>query len=454
MSNDINKIFADAKRLHFVGIGGSGMFPIVQILLSRGYAITGSDVNESSIVRSERELGIEVTIPHCAAAVEGADVVVATAALLPGNPEIERAQQLGIPIFPRAEVLGYVSSGYNNAICVSGTHGKTTTTSMLTQILLGAGADPAAVIGGKLPAIGGYGRSGGSDVIAVEACEYVDTFLHLHPTHAIILNIDRDHLDYFGTVERLIKSFSDFGNLASKYVIANGDDTNTLAALKTIDTPTVLFGEGDECDYRITNVCRRERAFYDFELHYAGGSLNISLFAPGRHNIFNAAAAATAALLYGCTPQQVCDGIAAFRGAGRRFEILGKVGDVTIADDYAHHPEEIRVTLTAAKQMGYNNIWAVFQPFTFSRTKMLMHEFAEALDIADRVVLTEIMGSREVNTLNVHSSDLAKLIDGSVLCKTFADTADFVRKNARPGDLVITLGCGDIYKAAHMMLGE
>lgn len=450
----VAQILEKAHRIHFVGIGGSGMFPLVEILRAKGYTITGSDVNEGSIIDYERNMGIEVHIGHDAKNVEGADAVVVTAALLAGNPEVARAKELGLPVIERAELLGYVSTLYPDSFCISGTHGKTTTTSLLTSIFLKAGLDPSAVIGGKLPLIGSYGLCGHSDKVVIEACEFKDTFLHLTPAYAVILDIDDDHLDYFGSMEGIKASFRKFAASAHTAIVANGDDANTLDAIRGLDRPLVRFGASADCDYRITDIDNYSRAFYSFCLADKAGHKHgpFQLRIPGRHNVWDGAAAVTCALLAGVSDEAICAGFASFKGAGRRFEILGEFNGVTIADDYAHHPTELRATLTAAKAMGYDRVIAVFQPFTFSRTKLLLDDFAEVLQLADVVVMTEIMGSREVNTYNIYTADLAAKIPGSVWYNSFEEICDHCLSIAKSGDLILTLGCGDIYKAANMMV--
>ncbi len=455
--SDVASLLKTIKRLHFVGIGGSGMYPLVELLLAEGYAVTGSDVNESSIVALERAHGIDVHIGHDAKNVGDAQAVVVTAALLSGNPEVEYARAKGLPVIERAELLGWATTLYKSAVCVSGTHGKTTTTSLLTSILLAAGRDPGAVIGGKLPLIGGYGRRGGGDVMACEACEFKDTFLHLSPDYAVILNVDADHLDYFGSLDGVKASFRKFAALAKTAVVANGDDANTLDAINGLDKKIYLFGEGENCDFRIRNIENYSRAFYSFELTCETGPAKSAagvfrLAVPGIHNVHNAAAAIACALLQGADARDIQKGLASFRGAARRFEILGEYGGVTFADDYAHHPAELGATLDAAKQMGYGRVVAVFQPFTFSRTKLLLDDFARVLQKADVVVLTAIMGSREVNTFGVSTADLAAKIPGSVWFETFDEVVEHCLSIARDGDLIITLGCGDIYKAANRMV--
>jgi len=453
MFNTDNTILRDKKHIHFIGIGGSGMFPIVQILKNKGYYITGSDNNESDILASERKMGIPIYMGHSPENIKGADLIVHSAAIMNDVNELVAARESGVLTVERSQILGLITEQYSNCICVSGTHGKTTTTSMITQILLGAKLDPTAVIGGKLPAIGGYGRAGESENMVCEACEFVDTFLKLSPDIAVILNIDEDHLDYFKTLDNIIKSFNKFAEKATKVIIYNGDDANSASAVKSVNKPKITFGFNSTNDYYPQNIKQIDNISTAFELMHCGIKLaDIEINVPGRHNVLNAVAACAAAIYSGVSPEQCAEFIKQFKGAGRRFEFLGKVNGVTIADDYAHHPAELKVTLEAAKKMGYKKVWAVFQPFTYSRTYMLLDDFAKVLSIADRVVMTEIMGSREKNTYNIYTKDLAEKINGSVWFNTFEEIADYVMNNAEDGDLVITLGCGDIYKCAKLML--
>ena len=449
-----SKLPAGVNHIHFIGIGGSGMFPIVQILKGQGFSITGSDNNEGDIVELERKLGIPVTIGQRAENIRGADMIVYTAAILPGNPELEAARASGLPLWERAQMLGVISACFEDAVCVCGTHGKTTTTALLTQILLEAGRDPSAVIGGKLPAIGGYGRAGESGIFVCESCEFQDHFLKLAPDVAVILNVDADHLEYFGTLDNIIRSFHQFASMASRLVIANGDDRNTRKAVEGCGRPVITFGLGEENDYFARDIRSQGGIRRTFDLMKKGeGKLaSLELHLPGKHNVLNALAAAAAALETGVTPEELARAMPHFKGAGRRFEVLGERQGVTIADDYAHHPAEIAATLKAAKEMDFARVWAVFQPFTYSRTRLLMEDCAKALSLADRVVMSKIMGSREVNTYGVSTQELADRIPGSVWYPEFEEMADYVAANARPGDLVITLGCGDVYKCARMIL--
>ena len=451
----IDDVIKSAKRIHFIGIGGSGMCPLAEILHDKGYYLTGSDNNETDTLKRIRNLGIPVVLGQKAENVEGADMVVFTAALLPYNPELVAAKEKGIPTFERSKLFGYFTREYDNCIGVCGTHGKTTVTSMLTHILIDNGFDPSAVIGGKLPLTGTNGRVGKSDILVCEACEYKDTFLDLSPDVSVILNVDRDHMEYFKTLENLEASFRKFADM-SKCVIYNGDDKNTLDSLEGITGKTMIsFGKNGSCDYVAKDVDWKDGAFPCFDVYHKGEKLGrIELSIPGEHNVLNAMAAICTAMLCGATFEQCKISIATFKGAGRRFEYLGAYNGADIVDDYAHHPAELEVTLSAAKKMSYKRVWAVFQPFTFSRTKLHLDAFAKALSIADKVVLTEIMGSREINTYGITTQDLADEIPGSVWFDTFQKVCDYVKENAEEGDLVLTLGCGDVYKVAKMILDK
>ncbi len=443
------------KHIHFIGIGGSGMYPLAQILHTRGYYLTGSDNNETSTLDAVRSMGIPVTLGQKAENIEGADLIVYSAAIMDDNPELIAARKSGVLTVERSALLGLVTSHFSKAFCVSGTHGKTTTTSMLTMIMLAAGIDVSAVIGGKLKAIGGSGRAGKSDYMVCEACEFVDTFLKLFPNISIILNIDRDHMDYFKTMENLKRSFSKFCALTTDIIMANGDDKNTMEAVNASGTKArvITFGRSDRNDYYAKDIRHISDFRTEFTLMRKGESLgNIVVRVPGEHNILNAVAACAAAHAEGIPMSAVADGMDKFTGAMRRFERRAEINGVTVVDDYGHHPAEISATLKTAKKMSFKRVWVVHQPFTYSRTAMLLDEFAEALSIADRVVLTEIMGSREKNTYNIYAKDLAEKIDGCVWFPTFEEVARYVADNVQSGDLVITTGCGDVYKVADRLI--
>lgn len=442
------------KSIHFIGCGGSGMYPLIQILAARGYHITGSDVLEGSILDSERAMGIAVTLGHRAENIEGADLVVYSAAIAADNVELAAAQAHGVRTIERSVLLGYVSRLYKTSICVAGTHGKTTTTAMITTALELAGRDPSAVIGGKLPLIGGYGKSGKGDEIVVEACEYAETFLKLTPYFGVILNIDNDHLDYYGTMGELKFAFKRFALMSQYVVFVNVDDQNTLDVMFSLDRRVRTFGvDAEECDFKAANVQEYRPGFYEFDLLVLGRpSGHIRLSIPGRHNVYNALAMCAVCISLGMTGEQCAAAAEHFKGASRRFEIYGECNGAVVADDYAHHPTELEATLKTARQLGYKRLIAVHQPFTYSRTKALMDDFVRVLQLADVVVLTPILGSREVDDGSVKTADLAARIPGAVEVSSLEDAAAWVKANAREGDLVLTLGCGDVYKASKMMV--
>ncbi len=453
---EIDILLKKIKRVHFIGIGGSGMCPLAEILHKNGYELSGSDNNETDTLARIRSLGIPVAMGQRAENIEGAEMIVYTAALLSDNPELVAAKASGIPTYERSKLLGAVTRLYPNSICISGTHGKTTACSMLTQVLIEADFAPTAVIGGKLPLTGSNGMVGHSEHMVCEACEFVDTFLDLSPDVAVVLNVDEDHLDYFKTFDNLKKSFTKFTSMATKAIIYNGDDENTIEAvmpaIKNSYKPAITFGLNEGNDYRAINIIfNNEYASFDLIVNDENkGKVNLSI--PGMHNVYNSLAVIASAMYSGVSFEQCVKGIADFHGAGRRFEKLAEINGITIADDYAHHPKELEVTLNTAMKMGYNRVWAVFQPFTYSRTAILFDDFVKVLQIADRCILTEIMGSREENTYNIYTSQLAEKIPGSVWFNTFDEVAQYAVNNAEKGDLIITLGCGDIYKAAKIMI--
>lgn len=450
----IDKILKEVKRVHFIGIGGAGMCPLAEILISLGYELSGSDNNDTETFRRIEKEGAKVFLGQVKENLsDDIELVIYTNAILAGNEELEYAKA-HFPCYERADLLGAMSRIFSNCIGVCGTHGKTTTSSMITQVLLEAGLDPSAVIGGKLPIIDAYGRYGHSQNFVCESCEFNNTFLKMNPDIAVILNIDEDHLDFFGNLDNIKKSFREFADKTTKTIIYNGDDKNTVDTLKGITGKKLISigrNEGNEWVAKNVDVPGGFKSFYDV---YHNGTFvaKVELSVPGEHNILNSLCAFAAAYESGADVESICAGLKAFGGAARRFELLGEYKGITFADDYAHHPAEIKVTLEAAMKMGYKNVWAVHQPFTFTRTSLLLDDFAEVLQIADRCVVSAIMGSREVNTIGIKASDLAEKIPNCVQLDTFEEICDYVLANAEEGDLVITLGCGDIYKAARMMV--
>ncbi len=445
---DLN--FENVKKIHMIGIGGSGMCPLAEILHSKGYVLTGSDVNESDPLKRIKNLGIKVTLGHKAENVIGAELVVYSAAISCDNPELTEAERLGIPTMERSKLLGAITRKYDRCIGVSGTHGKTTTSSAITQMLIMNGLDPTAVIGGRLPLINANGIAGKSEYMVCESCEFVDTFLQLSPDLAVLLNIDNDHLDYFKTMDNLVLSFSKFINM-SKVAVVNGDDRLCKKAAENFKGELITFGIDSHNNYTARDIQVSSQG-YKFTVNYKGNPLlTLDLSVPGKHNVMNMLSAVAVGKYYGLPNDGIKKSLESFGGAGRRFEKLGQWNGITLVDDYAHHPTEIAATLKSAKQLGFKNVIAVFQPFTFSRTELLKNEFTEALSIADKVILTPIMGSREVNTSGISSEVLAEGLKCCTCVCDLQEAADVAVKIAQNGDVIITMGGGDIYKSAYIM---
>lgn len=371
------------------------------------------------------------------------------------NPELIAAKNSGIPTFERSKLLGAVSRKFSNCIGISGTHGKTTTTSMLTQVLINAGADPSAVIGGKLPMTGTNGITGNSDLFVCEACEFSNTFLELSPSCSVILNIDEDHMDYFKTMENLENSFYKFADM-SQTVIYNGDDENTVKVVSKLKNKNnISFGKSFSNDWYADDIVLNNGAFPEFDVYFKGKKQGRAVLSvPGDHNVYNSLAAVASAVYSGIDAKTAIELLTDFTGAGRRFEKLANIDGVEIVDDYAHHPAELKVTLEATKKMDYKKVIAIFQPFTYSRTAMLLDDFARVLKIPDKVIMTEIMGSREKNTYNIYTKDLADKIPDSEWFSTFDEVAERAIELAEDGDLIITLGCGDVYKIAKIIIDK
>ena len=452
---NIHDYLTPGRRAHLVGIGGVSMSPLAEVLHKMGVKITGSDMHDSATVEHLRSLGIPVAIGHRAENVHDTDLIIRTAAVHDDNPEISRAHALGIPVFERAQAWGSIMRGYKNALCISGTHGKTTTTSMCTHIIMAAQMDPTVMIGGTLPLLGSGYRVGHGDTIILESCEYCNSFLSFFPTIAVILNIEADHLDFFKDLDDVEHSFRAFADRVPEngLIVANRDDANTMHTLEGETRPILTFGleEGDVHAANLTwnhglpafDVIYRDEVFTHVNLHV-----------PGEHNVKNALAAAAAAIALAVSPEAVSEGLNAFRGAGRRFEHKGTYHGAEVYDDYAHHPGELQALLTAAQALGFERILCAFQPHTYSRTKALFDDFVRVLRQPDITVLAEIYAARETNELGISSRDLAAQIPGSIYCPTLADVTAKLKELARPGDLILTVGAGDIYTAGEALLRE
>jgi UDP-N-acetylmuramate--alanine ligase len=437
------------KHIHFIGIGGSGMYPLVQILHAEGYNISGSDNNETVTLDAVRKMGVKVHLGHNSANIGGADLVVYSSAISDVNPELEAARFHEILTKDRAELLGLLTRRHDNSVCVVGTHGKTTVTSMLTHIMLAADIDISAFLGGKLKLLDGSARLGKSGIMVVEACEFKSNFLKLSPNVTIALNIDQDHMDCFKNMDNLRKAYRLFFDITTDLLIFNGDDINTRATVMNSNYRgrMITFGMSEANDFYPKNI----KKLSDFESSFELNGEEIVISVPGEHNVQNAVAAAAAALQLGAGFDAVKAGLRTFTGAVRRFERLYEENGITVVDDYAHHPAEVKATLETAQAMQKKRVWAVHQPFTYSRTKALLGDFAEALSIADKVVLSAIMGGREADPGDIKSEDLAAKIEGAVVIQDFESIADYVAQNARDGDLIITMGCGDVDKCARLI---
>lgn len=437
------------RKGHLVGIGGVSMSSLAEVLLDMGLRIVGSDMNESANVQALRRRGIPVHIGHAAENItDDVEFVVRTAAVHDNNPEIVAAREKGIPVFERTQAWGAISKDYANALCISGTHGKTTTTSMCTHILMAADADPTVMIGGTLPLLNAGHRVGRGSTIVMEACEYYNSFLSFHPTVAVILNVEADHLDFFKDLADVKRSFRAFADRTpiNGWIVANADDRNTMDTIQNIGRKILTFGMSDTADVTARNISYRG-ANSHFDVMYRGELFtDVTLHVPGLHNIKNALAATAAAICLGLPPHAVKYGLAGFNGAGRRFEFKGKFHGADVYDDYAHHPGELKVLLDAVEQLGYQRTVLVFQPHTYTRTAALFEDFVEQLKRPDVLLLAEIFAAREKNTIGISSASLADRIDGAHFFPSFTELETALRELARPGDIILTVGAGNVYK--------
>lgn len=454
---DFSEFLSRGKRGHLIGIGGVSMSPLAEVLCDAGLVISGSDIAESERTSHLREKGIKIFIGHDAENITSdIDFVVRTAAAHDDNPEIVRAKELGIPVFERTQAWGAIMRGYKNALCIAGTHGKTTTTSMCTHILMAAEKDPTVMIGGTLPLLKAGHRVGAGDTIVMESCEYYNSFLSFFPTVAVILNIEEDHLDFFSGIEEIKQSFREFASHVPEdgYVVVNHDDENTMDAVRDLDRNIVTFGLTAKADVYAKNVIRIG-SLTKFDIMYKGKLLDtVAIHVPGVHNLKNALAAAAASICLGIKPTAIKYGLAGFSGAGRRFEFKGKFNGADVYDDYAHHPGELKALLDAVESLGYKRTIVIFQPHTYTRTMALFYDFVRQLKRPDIVYLAEIFAAREKNLLGISSADLAEKIDGARFFKTFEEIENDLRKTAQPGDLILTVGAGNVYKIGEHLLAD
>ena len=445
----IENFLKKGQHVHLVGIGGVSMRPLGLVLKGMGMVVTGSDMNSSMSTDELIAQGIPVSIGHKAENIKGAACIIRTAAAHNDNPEIAAARAAGIPVFERAQAWGEIMKSYKNAVCISGTHGKTTTTSMMTHILMAAQTDPTVMIGGYLPLLHAGHRVGHGDTIVLESCEYCDSFLNFFPTLAVVLNVEADHLDYFKDLADVQNSFHKFAMLATSDVISNGDDPHTVEAMEGI--AHITFGLNPENRITVANMCPDWRHFDvicdgEFYCHLDMGVL-------GKHNALNALAAAGAAWRMGIPGEAVTRGIESFHGAGRRMEYKGVYNGADVYDDYAHHPDEVKATIASIRaSMPEKRLILAFQPHTYTRTKALFDDFVRELGYADVLVLAEIYAARERNTVGISSQHLAERIEGSIYCETLQEVTQVLKNTVRPGDIVLTMGAGDIFRAGEALL--
>ncbi len=453
--------FNQPIHVHFIGIGGISMSGLAKILIEKHFTVSGSDSKESELTNELKKDGCLISCPQSADNItDDIDLIVYTAAIHPDNPEFKAAIQSGKPVMTRAELLGQIMTNYNTAVNIAGTHGKTTTTSMLTEILLAAHKDPTISVGGILNSIGGNIRVGKSDIFVTEACEYTNSFLSFFPTMNIILNVKEDHLDFFKDINDIRSSFKLFTEKLpdNGTLIINSDIDDYEYFYKDKKCEVITFGsQPDKSNYSATNISYDNSGCCSYTLVHDNKELcNITLSVPGSHNVYNSLAAIAAAVKMDINIEDIQSGLLKFTGTNRRFQKKGVLNGITIVDDYAHHPDEIKATLNSAKHFPHNKIWCVFQPHTYTRTKALLDGFAEALSLADTVVLAKIYAARETDTLGISSQDVCDKIKAlgkeCYYFETFEEIEKFLLKNCINGDLLITMGAGDIYKVGEDLL--
>lgn len=454
--------FNKPEPIHFIGIGGISMSGLAQILLGAGFPISGSDNKRSDLTDQLEQAGAKVFLQQSAENISPDDrCVVYTAAIHPDNPEYARCVELGIPMLTRAELLGQIMKNYQTAIAVAGTHGKTTTTSMLSSILLDAQTDPTISVGGILESIGGNIRVGKSETFITEACEYTNSFLSFYPTMGIILNIEEDHMDFFKDLDDIMHSFHLFAKRLPKegVLIINNEIKNRELVTKELDCKVITYGMDSSCDYYAEHISYNAMACGEFDVMRHGEFFaHICLNVTGRHNVSNALASIAAADYLGLPLECITRGIASFGGTNRRFQHKGVFQGVTVIDDYAHHPTEIRATLEAAKNYPHREVWCVFQPHTYTRTKAFFREFAQSLSLADHVVLADIYAARETDTLGMSSAllgeEITKLGTDCHYFPSFHEIEEFLKSHCIHGDLLITMGAGDVVNIGENLLSE
>lgn len=448
------------KHIHMIGIGGVSMSGIAEILKHWGFTVTGSDWAESETTRKLNLDGIHVVIGHDVNMVSKADIVVYTAAIKETDPELIKAKELGIQTVERADFLGLITKAFDNTICVSGTHGKTTTTSMVSMCFLEAGLDPSIQVGADLKAINGNYRIGKSDNFIIEACEYVESFLKFYPKAEIILNIDNDHLDYFKNIENINNAFIKYVKLLPDdgLLVVNSDNDYCAKLHEYTNAKVVSYGiKNEKANFVARNITFNKNGFAIFDVYHNNNFYaSFELSVPGPHNVLNALACIALCDSYGIAKSDIKSALKKYTGAHRRFEFIGNINGASIYDDYGHHPTEIKATAIALKKKTYNQSWVVFQPHTYSRTKNLLDDFADSLTYFDNIIITDIYAARETNTYNVSSEDIVEKIKDlgrkAIYIKDFDDIVSYLKEHVQKDDIILTLGAGTVTKIGSMLL--
>ncbi|MDD5822931.1 MAG: UDP-N-acetylmuramate--L-alanine ligase [Firmicutes bacterium] len=456
------KDFTEYRRIHCLGIGGIGLSAIAEILADNGHVVSGSDIKASPVTKNLEEKGIKVYYEHNAANVEGVDAIVYSAAVSSENPEVVRANELGIPMFSRAEVLGILMDRYKNSIAICGTHGKTTVTSMTSLILRNAQYKPTILVGGNLPEINGNVEIGADkEYFVTEACEYMDSFLELKPSIGVILNIDSDHLDYFKDMDHIVRSFKTFvdGIRPDGVIVAFGDNPFVKEVLKDHKNK-LTYGYSENNDFYAENIVFDDKGFPEYDICHNGNVItHVHLAVPGEHNVLNSMAAFVTASFLKVPADVIVSTLKDFGGTHRRFDFTGVTDEgVMVIDDYAHHPTEIRATLSAAKNVKHNKLWLIFQPHTYTRTKALFDEFVDCFGDTDALILTDIYAAREQDIYNVSSYKLWKAMKEKYpereiyYVQDFEDIVKYIKSHASKDDIAMTMGAGDVYKIGEMLV--
>ncbi len=459
-SFDIN--IDDFSNVHFIGLGGISMSALAEILINKGVKVSGSDSKDSAILKKLRDKGATVYIGHKSENIkDDLDLIVYTDAISADNPEFLEAKNKDITTIDRGNFLGQLMKRYKNSIAISGTHGKTTTTGMLSTILHATSLDPTILLGGELDCINGNVRLGSDDLILTEACEYKGNILKFHATIGVILNVEADHLDYYKNIDEIIETFKGFVNKIPKdgHMIVNGDDKNALETVENAVCEVLTFGIENNATYKATEVTFNQEGISFFNLIVNGDkTYKVVLNVTGIHNVYNALAAIASAHVSGIEIEEVIERIGDYKGTHRRLESKGFFRGVRVIDDYAHHPTEISATLKAVKNLDINDIWCIFQPHTYTRTKSLLNEFSEAFFDADKVIVSNIYAAREKDNGEIHSKDLVNLLKerkvDAMHFETFEEIKDYISENVKVGDLVLTMGAGDIYTVGETLVED